>query len=120
MPCHDEDWLNDLSSMPPVSVTMQPVGTCLPSMRAGELLELDEPDDELLLVDPHAAVEQRRDGQDARGDPEWIASLPYLLFRGRPWPPAPGAVLDVRIIGPVLHPDRQGGEQVPGHPADSG
>src|SRR5580693_1065232 len=23
MPCHD-DWLNDLSSMPPVSVTMQP------------------------------------------------------------------------------------------------
>jgi hypothetical protein len=40
--------------------------------------------------------------------------IAYLLFRGRPWPPAPGAVLDVLIIDPVLLPDQSGGEQVPG------
>ncbi len=41
MPCHD-DWLNDLSSMPPVSVTMQP--TNLLAAAAPGLLDPLPPD----------------------------------------------------------------------------
>jgi hypothetical protein len=54
MPCQDEA-LNDLSSMPPVSVTMHPLNDAVDALLdelLGELL-LDEPPDELL---PHAAA----------------------------------------------------------------
>src|SRR5580692_9981185 len=55
MPAHDEA-LSDLSSMPPVSVTMQPVNL-VSEAEAVELAELDEPlpEAELWLL-PHAAM----------------------------------------------------------------
>jgi hypothetical protein len=58
MPAHAEA-LNDLSSMPPVSVTMQPrvlpaAAAPLPEPAAG--LELPEPDGAELVLLPHAAM----------------------------------------------------------------
>jgi hypothetical protein len=49
MPCHD-DWLNDLSSMPPVSVTMQPRNLLLADV------PLELPDELLDGELPHAAA----------------------------------------------------------------
>jgi hypothetical protein len=58
MPAHAEA-LNDLSSMPPVSVTMQPrvlpaAAAPLPALAAG--LEEPEPDGAELVLLPHAAM----------------------------------------------------------------
>src|SRR5690348_15177277 len=50
MPCH-EDWLNDLSLMPPVSVTMQPVNLAVPEPEP----EPEPEDDELGLAHPAAS-----------------------------------------------------------------
>src|SRR5215467_1607259 len=47
MPCH-EDWLNDLSLMPPVSVTMQPVNLAA-------VVPVPVDDDELGLAHPAAS-----------------------------------------------------------------
>jgi len=60
MPAHDEA-LNDLSSMPPVSVTMQPrnlpaVAAELPEPDAGALDELLPADGAELLLLPHPAM----------------------------------------------------------------
>src|SRR5216684_3842217 len=62
MPCHDEA-LNDLSSMPPVSVTMQPrilpvVAAELPELAelAGALAEVLVPPVAELVLLPHAAM----------------------------------------------------------------
>jgi hypothetical protein len=59
MPCH-EDWLNDLSLMPPVSVTMQPVNLAV------VVVVLDE----LGLAHPAASS-----ATAARAAPAWKAFL---------------------------------------------
>src|SRR5579859_1562223 len=70
MPCHD-DWLNDLSLMPPVSVTMQPVNVAL--------VPVPEPEDEELGLAHPAATKATA----ANAAATWKACLTcYLLFRG--------------------------------------
>jgi hypothetical protein len=69
MPAHDEA-LNDLSSMPPVSVTMQPrnlpaVAAELPEPDAGALDELLPADGAELLLLPHAAMSTVADAASA-------------------------------------------------------
>src|SRR5450755_634515 len=85
MPCHDEA-LNERSSMPPVSVTMQPRN--LPAAEA----ELELPlgvDDELLLgadvLLPHAAASRPATVSAALAARVFFTG--YLLFRGAPLPP---------------------------------
>ena len=88
MPCQDEA-LNDRSSMPPVSVTMQPRN--LPAVDA----ELELPlglDDEPLLGDvvllPHAAASRPATVSTALAARVFFTG--YLLFRGAPLPPVRG------------------------------
>src|SRR5215467_7485766 len=72
MPCH-EDWLNDLSLIPPVSVTIQPVNLAA----APAPVPLPE-DDELGLAHPAATKATAASAAAA-----WKAFLTcYLLFRG--------------------------------------
>src|SRR6516165_7122645 len=72
MPCH-EDWLNDLSLMPPVSVTMQPE-----NLAAVEPEPEPEPVDVLGLAHPAATR-----ATAASPAATWKALLTcYLLFRG--------------------------------------
>src|SRR6516225_8963928 len=69
MPCH-EDWLNDLSLMPPVSVTMQPVN----------LAGVPAPvpfDDELGFAHPAASKATAASAAAARK----AGLTSYLLFR---------------------------------------
>src|SRR5450631_279712 len=88
MPCHDEA-LNERSSMPPVSVTMQPRN--LPAAEA----ELELPlgvDDELLLgadvLLPHAAASRPATVSTALAARVFFTG--YLLFRGAALPPFRG------------------------------
>src|SRR5215510_9855831 len=93
MPCH-EDWLNDLSLMPPMSVTMHALNAVVPVPALGPV------DDELGLAHPAASKATAASAAAARK-----AGLTcYLLFRSacRPlrwdgiplpradcWPPPP-------------------------------
>ena len=74
-----EDWLNDLSSMPPVSVTMQALN--LAAVLAGALL--DAPLDGLLPdeLEPHAAA--------SMATTLATATIPSFPLTGLP--PLPGA-----------------------------
>src|ERR1700744_3837418 len=89
MPCHDEA-LNDRSSMPPVSVTMQPRN--LPAVDADdELLPLGlaDAEPEPLVFDvllPHAAASRPATVSTALAARVFFTG--YLLFRGAPLPPA--------------------------------
>ena len=90
MPCQDEA-LNDRSSMPPVSVTMQPRN--LPAVDADELLPLGLADAELepLVFDvllPHAAASRPATVSTALAARVFFTG--YLLFRGAPLPPVRG------------------------------
>jgi hypothetical protein len=89
MPCHDEA-LNDRSSIPPVSVTMQPRN--LPAVEA-EPVELALADAELepLVFDvllPHAAASRPATVSTAPAARVFFTG--YLLFRGAPLPPVGG------------------------------
>ena len=78
MPCQDEA-LNDLSSMPPVSVTMHPLNDAVDALALDELLGellLDEPPDELL---PHAAASSASTLSAAAAGMERLTRI--LLFR---------------------------------------
>src|SRR6201991_948157 len=113
MPCHDEA-LNDRSSMPPVSVTMQPRN--LPAVDADELLPLalaDADDDEPPPFDvllPHAAASRPATVSTALAARVFFTG--YLLFRGAPLPPVrgqspaprPGTHADTGRAGPVITP----------------
>src|SRR6201996_7101483 len=109
MPCHDEA-LNDRSSMPPVSVTMQPRN--LPAVDADELPPLGLADAELepLVFDvllPHAAASRPATVSTALAARVFFTG--YLLFRGAPLPPAfvgsrrpPDFTLTRTGYGPVI------------------
>src|ERR1700761_988368 len=112
MPCHDEA-LNDRSSMPPVSVTMQPRN--LPAVDADELPPLGLADAELepLVFDvllPHAAASRPATVSTALAARVFFTG--YLLFRGAPLPPVrgqspaprPGTHADTGRSGPVITP----------------
>src|SRR5215467_3024019 len=106
MPCH-EDWLNDLSLIPPVSVTIQPVN--LAAVPAP--VPLPE-DDELGLAHPAATKATAASAAAA-----WKAFLTcYLLFRGACCRPLRERFSKSRITCPLLHPERQGWK-TPRHPA---
>src|SRR5579875_3127012 len=89
MPCHDEA-LKDRSSMPPVSVTMQPRN--LPAVDADEvLLALADAELEPLVFDvllPHAAASRPATVSTALAARVFFTG--YLLFRGAPLPPVDG------------------------------
>src|ERR1700733_10549914 len=89
MPCQDEA-LNDRSSMPPVSVTMQPRN--LPAVDADELLlALADAELEPLVFDvllPHAAASRPATVSTALAARVFFTG--YLLFRGAPLPPVCG------------------------------
>src|SRR5579875_1766013 len=108
MPCHDEA-LKDRSSMPPVSVTMQPRN--LPAVDADEVLlaladaELEPPPFDVLL--PHAAASRPATVSTALAARVFFTG--YLLFRGAPLPPAfvgsrrpPDLTLTRAGYGPVI------------------
>src|SRR6202044_3334429 len=98
MPCHDEA-LNDRSSIPPVSVTMQPRN--LPAADADELPPLALADAELLGFDvllPHAAASRPATVSPALAARVFFTC--YLLFRGAPLPPVRG-----QSPPPGLHAD---------------
>src|SRR6201994_2731156 len=109
MPCQDEA-LNDRSSMPPVSVTMQPRN--LPAVDADELPPLGLADAELepLVFDvllPHAAASRPATVSTALAARVFFTG--YLLFRGAPLPPAfvgsrrpPDFTLTRAGYGPVI------------------
>src|ERR1700733_1932571 len=107
MPCQDEA-LNDRSSMPPVSVTMQPRN--LPAVDADELLlALADAELEPLVFDvllPHAAASRPATVSTALAARVFFTG--YLLFRGAPLPPAlvgsrrpPDSTLTRAGYGPV-------------------
>src|SRR5215467_4419851 len=100
MPCH-EDWLNDLSLIPPVSVTIQPVNLAA----APAPVPLPE-DDELGLAHPAATKATAASAAAA-----WKAFLTcYLLFRGACCRPLRERFSNARITCPLLHPGATGVE----------
>src|ERR1035438_9250107 len=90
MPCHDEA-LNDRSSMPPVSVTMQPRNLPAVDAELEPLLGVEDdelPGDDVLL--PHAAASRPATVSAALAARVFFTG--YLLFRGAPLPPVSWAV----------------------------
>src|SRR5438105_3302379 len=80
MPAH-EDWLNDLSLMPPVSVTMQPVNLAVPEPEP----EPEPDDDELGLAHPAASKATAASAAAARK--ACLTCLPPVPERLSPAPP---------------------------------
>src|SRR5215470_4251628 len=97
MPCH-EDWLNDLSLMPPVSVTMHPVN----------LVAVPEPEpepvvDELGFAHPAATKATAANPAAARK----ACLTCYLLFQSACRPLRPdGFTLPRAYCWPLLRPER--------------
>src|ERR1700722_692625 len=93
MPAH-EDWLNDLSLMPPVSVTMQPVNLAAPV--PVPVLELE---DELGLAHPAASKATAASAAAARK--ACLTCLPPLPERLSPAPLGRVPRSLVRTAGPL-------------------
>src|SRR5215467_10997861 len=100
MPAHD-DWLNDLSLMPPVSVTMQPVNLAL----------VPEPEPEPFVVVvlglAHPAASKATAASAAATRKACFTC--YLLVQSAcsPAPPRRGPCCLVRTAGPLLRPERR-------------
>src|SRR5690348_16785070 len=96
MPAH-EDWLNDLSLMPPVSVTMQALKLVVPVPEPEPVL------DELGLAHPAASKATAANAAAARK----ACLTCYLLFRSACRPLRPdGPRCITRTAGPLLCPER--------------
>src|SRR5579859_7094644 len=99
MPCH-EDWLNDLSLMPPVSVTMQPVNFALVPVAV-----LDE------LGLAHPAASRATAASAAAARKACLTFLPPLSERPSPAPLRRVPRRLVRTGGPLLRPKRSWGSR---------